>query len=115
MLCNKADHVIIDQPFLPLTGIHQAFFAHTVDHPRNTVGDLIYLINGVVCEDILFTSGIFHMRIDIPFAFGSVQCGKCTVHVYPLADGRITLKANLLSQSSVCPHNTRAIGLSESK
>ena len=35
MFCHIADHLVIDQPLLRLTGIHQAPFADAVYHPRN--------------------------------------------------------------------------------
>ncbi|MCD7712595.1 MAG: hypothetical protein LUJ25_07795, partial [Firmicutes bacterium] len=73
------DHVVVDQTFLPLEGVHQRFFANPVDYPWDTGGGFEDLINSFFSEDILTASGVIQVTLDILPSFRSVQMGECTI------------------------------------
>ena len=53
MLRHKLDHIVIDQPFLLLEGIHQCLFADPVDHTGNSGGCLVDLIHRFFGKNLL--------------------------------------------------------------
>ena len=96
MLYDILDHVVIDQAFLVLEGIHKSLFADPVDHTWNSGRRFMDLVQCLGCKYFPGTSGVFHMACDILFRFGPVQMGQDTVHIDTLANSRISLQFQLV-------------------
>lgn len=92
MLYDILDHVVIDQPFLVLEGIHKSLFADPVDHTWNSGRRFMDLVQCLGCKYFPGTSGVIHMACDILFRFGSVQMEQDTVDIDTLANSRISLQ-----------------------
>lgn len=86
MLYDILDHVVIDQPFLILEGIHKSLFADSVDHTWNSGRRFMDLVQCLGYKYFPGTPGVIHMACDILFCLRPVQVWQGAVHINVLAD-----------------------------